>query len=145
MSNPENTPTNFDAYVAELMKDPAEAAAINAAREAITAKRGIADIIVATIEVFERECPADDFDTENGIGIPDDVDPVQAEIVEITVESLVFAPSTLDDLVQRELDNLGIGQWDGGITAYDPDGSSMAPDGTITERWGLVTYAEGIG
>ena len=79
------------------------------------------------VTIIERECPADDFDSENGIGIPESVEPYEVEVIEC-------ANSVIDSVLAEN----GIGQWDGGSTAYDPDGSHMAPDGTITERFGRI-------
>ncbi len=79
------------------------------------------------ITVMERECPADDFDTESGQGMPDDTEVVERDIIEVP-----------GDETEAALADLGISQWDGGSTTYDPDGTHMAMDGTISERFGKV-------
>lgn len=94
---------------------------------------GHAGTLTTTITVWERECPADDFDTENGSGMPDD-----AEAYEVATVELAAGDSVADALA-----GVGCGQWDGGEVGYDPDGSSMAPDGTITERWAVVRATTG--
>lgn len=84
------------------------------------------------LTLYERECPFDDYDTENGGGMPDeDVEPVELETATVL--------GTADD-VAAVLADWGVSQWDGGRTAYDPDGSHMAADaaGTITERWARI-------
>jgi hypothetical protein len=88
--------------------------------------------VPAIIRIYERSCPADDYDTESGQGMPDDVEPYETES---------FTVANDDDTIQAALDEQGLGQWDGGSTAYDPDGSHMAADaaGTITERYASVT------
>jgi hypothetical protein len=88
---------------------------------------------IATIRIYERSCPADDFDTESGQGMPDDVEPYETDTIEVADD---------DDAIQAALNDHGLGQWDGGSTAYDPDGSHMAADaaGTITERYASVEH-----
>jgi hypothetical protein len=80
------------------------------------------------LTVLERECPVEDYKTEDGSGMPEDVEAVEtdsAEAVGVTAFEKVLAEH-------------GLAQWDGGSTAYDPDGASMALDGTMTERFGRV-------
>jgi hypothetical protein len=83
-----------------------------------------------TITILERECPADDFDTESGQGMPDDVEPYELEVITLLVGA--------DRAIQAVLDEYGVGQWDGSNTAYDPDGTHLSPNGTVSERWARI-------
>lgn len=94
---------------------------------------------LATIVVMEQSSPYDEFDTENGIGHADDVEPQEVDGCAIEADEL--EGRGLDDVIQDRLDDFGVGQWGGGNVAYDHDGSHMAPDGTITTRYAVVTYA----
>lgn len=93
---------------------------------------------LAKITVYERTCPADDFDSENGIGIPEGVESWETDSCEITDEDLHDDGVTLDDAIQARLEEFGCGQWDGGSTGYDPDGSHMDTRGDMTERYAGV-------
>lgn len=94
---------------------------------------------LATIIVLEQSSPYDEFDTENVIGHADDVEPYEVE--GWTIETDELEGRELGNVIQARLDDFGVGQWDGGNVAYDHDGSHMAPDGTITTRYAVVTYA----
>jgi hypothetical protein len=92
---------------------------------------------LATIVVMEQSSAYDDYDTENGIGHADAVELYEVEGCSIEADEL--EGRELDDVIQARLDDFGVGQWDGGNVAYDPDGSHMAPDGTITTRYAVVS------
>ena len=92
-------------------------------------------MLLARITVMEQSSAYDDYDTANGIGHADDIEPELREIMEIDA---AHECATLDDAIALALDDLGCGQWDGGNVAYDHDGSHMAPDGTITTRYAVV-------
>jgi hypothetical protein len=98
--------------------------------------KGAAAMNTATITVLEQSSPYDDYDTENGVGHADEVEVYEVETVEVETDD----PSKFDGEIASALHDLGLDQWDGGNTAYDPDGSSMAADaaGTITTRWARI-------
>jgi hypothetical protein len=83
------------------------------------------------IEVFEQSSAYDEYDTENGRGHHESIEPERVVVV-------MLDGNPTDDDIQTALDQLGVGQWDGGNVAYDHDGSHMAPDGTITTRYAVV-------
>lgn len=100
---------------------------------------------LATITVYEQSSPYDDFDTESGQGHADGVEAVEVERVAIYADERdagewFQGTHDLDVEISSHLADLGVSQWNGGNTAYDPDGSRMAADaaGTITTRWALV-------
>ena len=88
----------------------------------------------AGIQVLEQSSMFDDFDTENGIGHADDAEPYETDFVVVHADDA----GKLDGEIADALRELGLDQWDGGSTAYDPDGSHMAPDGTITTRFAVI-------
>jgi hypothetical protein len=96
----------------------------------------------ATITVCEQSSAYDGFDTENGIGHADDVEVWETETIEVAAPDAL----RLDGEIATVLDDLGLGEWDGGDSAYDPDGSSMAADaaGTITTRWAHIDRAREV-
>lgn len=94
-------------------------------------------MLMATIQIWEQSSPYDEYDTENGVGHADDVEPVLLETTEIHSDS----DDGLDEDILLVLSHHGVDQWDGGDTAYDPDGSYMHFDaaGTITTTWATIT------
>jgi hypothetical protein len=95
-------------------------------------------MLIARITILEQSSASDDYDTENGVGHADDVEPVEVDAVEIDYIG-VAVDRHVQRLVQSALDEFGCGQWDGGNVAYDHDGSHMATDGTIMTRYAVIT------
>lgn len=101
--------------------------------------------ILATITVKEQASPSDEYRTDNGQGHPDDCEPSDVEVITITLDDLSgdgddIPDTPLQDAILAALADHGLTEWDGGSTAYDPDGSHMAADaaGTITTRFAHV-------
>lgn len=82
--------------------------------------------LIARVVICQQESDADAYDTENGIGHTHD------EWEEVSAEIMYWAD------VQDYLDGQGLGQWDGGNTAYDPDGSHFRMNGTVRTRWARI-------
>lgn len=98
-------------------------------------------MLMATIQIWEQSSSYDEYDTENGIGHAVDVEPVLLETTEIHSDSDEPDFDGLDDDILLVLSHHGVDQWDGGNTAYDPDGSHMhyGAAGTITTTWATIT------
>lgn len=101
--------------------------------------------ILATITVKEQASPSDEFDTESGQGHPDDCEATTLEVITITLDDLSgdgedIPDTPLQDAIVAALTDQGLSEWDGGNTAYDPDGSSMDfnAEGTIRTRFAHV-------
>jgi hypothetical protein len=86
---------------------------------------------MTTIQVYEQSSAYDDYDTENGLGHAEDVEPELVETVECDNSHTAICDALAD---------LGLTEWDGRSVAYDPDGSDMAFDGTITTRYAVILF-----
>lgn len=93
---------------------------------------------LATITILELECPADEYYTESGQGMPDGTEPYETDVITIDADDIDGDTSKLDGAIAAVLDDHGVGQWDGGNTGYDPDGSSMNTRGIVTERFARI-------
>jgi len=94
--------------------------------------------VLAKITIRHLECDADDYTTEDGQGFPDSIEPWDDDVIEIDGDDLTDSGRGLDDHIQTILDDHSVGQWDGGRTAYDPDGTRMSPSGLVTETFALI-------
>jgi hypothetical protein len=94
--------------------------------------------VLATITILELECHADDYDTESGQGMPDGTEPYETDVIIIDTDDVDGDVSKLDGAIAAVIQDHGVGQWDGGNTGYDPDGSSMDTRGIVTERFARI-------